>query len=38
MATDGILPFTPSGIPLTAEELENLLCELERIYGNGKAD
>ncbi len=26
---------TPSGIPLNCKELENLLCELERIYGDG---
>lgn len=33
MATEKI--GAPSGILIPEEELENLLCELERIYGNG---
>lgn len=33
MATEKI--GTPTGTPITVEELEGLLCELERIYGDG---
>lgn len=35
MASEKWAEITPSGIPMIIEDLENLLCELERIYGNG---
>ncbi len=34
MATEKL--GSPNGIPLSHEDLKNLLLELERIYGDGK--